>query len=515
VSLYNSNALFSEPTGIDPTMPDSQVALRFLLPLIGCAGALFVGWFITCDPNPFTTITLLAGLVLCCIALSNPVLGVYLLIFTTGYLDLVKRLGILTDALSGIDVVVTLALAPVLFVAICGGVLYRNIMRRVWLSRWQVWLAVAITLAMGAVFFNASHDSGGLASSLKEFANSGVYLLLILVGCFLFPDVRSAQRLLAFTLVVYVPVALYGIWQQIFGLADFEIDYLNSGFTIDVAVLDDPILRTFSTLNSPHALNVIMAMLSALAFLVPLNRTKRSRWQILAGLVFAAACGATFVRAGWVLLLLAFLIWICSRWRITTIAMYGVIVAGFVFIFANADALLQSLGVVENALPQDNDVQVEAFHVGTFSDRLVSFRNVMTNPAFHTWFGNRDALRLEQDSQDYLAHDQIGQTLVSYGFAGLILFGVVLVLTLWFAHRAVFRQHDTLKREILLAILSVELATIVSGMLFGSHLGVFPINVLFYLFASMVFTVGRNAESPKIASVPDSQALVVTRKGVA
>jgi hypothetical protein len=279
--------------------------------------------------------------------------------------------------------------------------------------------------------------------------------------------------------------------------------------------LEDPVLRTFSTLNSPHALNVTMAMLSAIAFFVPLNGAKRGRWQIPAGLVFVAACGATFVRAGWVLFLLAFVIWICCRWKVTTIAMYGAIVTGFVFLFANADAMLQSLGVVENALPENSDIQVEAFHVATFSDRLISFRNVMTNPAFHTWFGNRDAAQLEQDSQDYLAHDQIGQTLVSYGFAGLILFGVVLILTLWFAHRAVFLQQDQLKREILLGILSVELATIVSGMLFGSHLGVFPINVLFYLFASIVFTVGRNAESPQTASVLDSRAPAVTRKAVA
>jgi hypothetical protein len=506
VSSNNGNSSFPEPVGIDPTMPDSQIALRFLLPLAGCIGALFVGWFITCDPNPLTTSTMLAGLVMCCVALSNPVWGVYLLIFATGYLDLVKRLGILSDALSGIDVVVTLALAPVLFIAICGGVLYRNIMHRVWLSRWQVWLAVAIALAMGAVFLDAVHNSGGIPFALKEFANSGVYLLLILVGCFLFPNVRSVQRLLAFTLAVYIPVGIYGIWQQIFGLADFEIDYLNSGFTIDVTVLEDPVLRTFSTLSSPHALNVTMAMLGALAFFVPLNRAKRSRWQIPVGLVFTVACGATFVRAGWVLFLLAFAIWLCSRWKLTTVSMYGAIVAGFVFLFANADAMLQSLGVAENALPQNNEAQVEAFHVATFSDRLISFRNVMTNPAFHTLFGVRDAAELEQDSQDYLAHDQIGQILISYGFAGLILFGLVLILTLWFAHRAVFRQQDKLKREMLLGILSVELATILSGMLFGSHLAVFPINVLFYLFASTVFTVGRNVDSPQTISVLDSQA---------
>jgi antitoxin FitA len=127
VSSSNGNSPFPEPTGIDPTMPDSQIAPWFLLPLIACVGALFVGWFIACDPNPLTTSAMLAGLVMCCVALSNPVWGVYLLIFTTGYLDLVKRLGILSDALSGIDVVVTLALTPVLFLAICGGVLYRNI----------------------------------------------------------------------------------------------------------------------------------------------------------------------------------------------------------------------------------------------------------------------------------------------------------------------------------------------------------------------------------------------------
>ena len=93
-------------------MPEGLVAIRFLLPLVGCVAALLVGWFITCDPNPFTMTTILAATVMCSVALSNPVLGVYLLIFTSGYLDLVKRLGILSDALSGIDVVVTLALAP-------------------------------------------------------------------------------------------------------------------------------------------------------------------------------------------------------------------------------------------------------------------------------------------------------------------------------------------------------------------------------------------------------------------
>jgi hypothetical protein len=84
-------------------------------------------------------------------------------------------------------------------------------------------------------------------------------------------------------------------------------------------------------------------------------------------------------------------------------------------------------------------------------------------------------------------------------------------LMLWFAHRAVFRQQDKVKREILLGILSVELATILDGMLFGSHLGVFPINILFYLLASFLFTAGRSSDS-ETASVLDSLAPAVTRR---
>jgi hypothetical protein len=494
VSLYNTNTPFPEPAGIDPTTPDSQVGIRFLLPLVGCIGALFVGWFITCDANPLTTTTLVAGLVMCCVALSNPVGGVYLLIFTTGYLDLAKRLGILSEALSGIDVVVTLALAPVLFVAICGGVLYYNIISRVWLRPWQVGLAVAILVVMAGVFCQAFLSGGGAAFALKDFANSGVYLLLILVGCFLFADVASVQRLLRFTLLIYAPVAVYGIWQQLFGLTTFEADYLKSGFTIDIGLLDDVRLRPFSTLNSPHALSVVMAMLSIVALVIPLHGPRRAWWQLPVGLILVGGCIASFVRAGWVLFLLALIIWVCSRRRLTTFLMYGTIAAGFTFLFINADPLLQSLDRIDGILPDSGDVQNQAFRTGTFSDRLISFHNVMSNPTFHTWFGNRDVEELEEGSRENAAHDQIGQILISYGFGGLILFGTALVLGLWFAHLAVFRQRDRLKRQILLGVLSVVLATILSGMLFGSHLSVFPINVLFYLLVSTMFVVSRTTE---------------------
>jgi hypothetical protein len=85
------------------------------------------------------------------------------LIFTTGYLDLVKRFGIFKRRAlwnrCGGD---ARARAGTLRL-ICGGVLYRNIIAGVWLNRWQMWLALAITLSMGAVFVDASHNGQGMA----------------------------------------------------------------------------------------------------------------------------------------------------------------------------------------------------------------------------------------------------------------------------------------------------------------------------------------------------------------
>jgi predicted MFS family arabinose efflux permease len=88
-----------------------------------------------------------------------------------------------------------------------------------------------------------------------------------------------------------------------------------------------------------------------------------------------------------------------------------------------------------------------------------------------------------------VAHDQIGQTLASFGFVGLGFFLAVTGLGLIIAHRAIFRQRDAGRRRMMLGCLSVLIATLFSGMLFGSHLGVFPINVFFALLAGCFFSL--------------------------
>jgi hypothetical protein len=468
---------------------EPQIIVRYVLPVLGCLAAVALGLFLVSYPNTFTAILVSLALAVMIAAFISPEGGLYLLIGLSGYLDLIKRLGILTNDLQAFDVVVTLAVAPVLFASICAGVVFRLILERRSLWPWQRSLLVIVALLVAAVLVRAFSQGAGMLGVLQDFANSGAYLPLILVVGLLYPNPEELRRLVRFCLLIYVPVALYGIWQQVFGLSDFEVSYLKTGFTMNVGMLDDLRPRPFSTLNSPHALSVCTAMLSGAAWLIPWNGHHGKFWRAGLGSLYAVACACTVVRAGWVLLALIALSGFCFRSRTLTAVFYGAMAVAFAFLVTNADPLLRSLDYLESRLPAGSDLQNQAFRLGTFSERLMSFRNDLTNPEFHTWFGNRH-FRVAQgndfEEPDSVVHDQIGQTLINYGFAGLAVLAGLLGAGLWFGHRAVHRQEDPVLKATALGLLSIITATVYSGMLFGSHLGIFPVNIFFFLFVGFL-----------------------------
>ena len=155
--------------------------------------------------------------------------------------------------------------------------------------------------------------------------------------------------------------------------------------------------------------------------------------------------------------------------------------AFLVLLIANAEPLQDALESLEEKLPSGSALNEQTFRIQTFSDRLYSFRNMVTNPLFHTWFGNPELQGNsgEAVARDELAHDQLTQILVQFGFVGLGAFIFLLVGALWLTHRSVLAQRDPETRATAIALLTVLAAIIYSGMLFGSHLGVFPINVFF------------------------------------
>src|SRR5271166_5089448 len=481
---------------------DSAFVLKLIGVFVAVVLSVFLGLFIVSYPNPLTTTILVAAIAMSSVAVVHPRSGFYLLIVTTGYLDLVKRLGILSDSLSGLDITVTLAVAPLLMLSICLGVVIRNILERRKLESWQ-WVVLAILIAcIGAVALQSFRGGAGFLNGAQNLVNSGGYLPLVLITSMIFPKREDALNALRFALWAFLPVALYSIWQQFFGLTDFEVRFLQSGYTITVDDLDDVRPRPFSTLNSDHALSVCTAILAAVALLVPFKAGRRFLWQYPVSLVYILGCLATIVRSGIFIMPITLIGWLCFRRSWTTCLFYGTILGALMLLMFNAEAVLERLGSLENLLPinESNAVSAEVFRLGTFSERLMSFHNGLTNPRFHTLFGNPEAAQAKPDDEnsyeETVAHDQITQTLVQYGLVGLA--GLVLTAAtgLWLAHRAVLRLKDHTTREIAIALLSIVTAVVYSGMIFGSHVQIFPVDVFFaFLVGILVVCCGKPSRS--------------------
>jgi O-antigen ligase len=321
----------------------------------------------------------------------------------------------------------------------------------------------------------------GLLAGLQNFANSGAYFPLILIAGILFPKPEDVKQLVKFCLIIYIPVALYAIWQQFFGLNNFELNYMQTGYTMTVGLLEDIRPRPFSTLNSPHALTVVTSIMALLSFFIHLKGSKRTAWQIPVGILFMGACWASMSRAGWVLFALGVIGWVCFRGARTTAAFYGLIMAFLLTLMLNVDPLLDTLGALQDKVPEDSSIDAQTFRIATFSDRLYSFRNMLTNPRFHTWFGNRELHGPSEEvvAHDEMVHDQLTQILVEFGFVGLGAFIFLVVGALSLTHGRVLALRDLERRATAIGLLTVLAAILYSGMLFGSHLGVFPINVFF------------------------------------
>jgi hypothetical protein len=458
---------------------DSIAATKVLAIIAGFLLAFLTGWFIVAGYNTLTTAMVCAAAGMILVAMVNPKAGLYLLIIVTGYLDLTKRLGVLTDSLTEFDISVTLAVAPALMLAICIGVVIRHVLERKKMQRWQLTLLVIVATLVAGSALVSYRGGAGFLNSTQTFLNTGGYLPLVFITSMILPEPEDGLKVLRFALWIYVPVALYGIWQQVFGFTDFELRFLKSGYTTTVADLDEARPRPFSTLNSPHTLSVCTAIFAGLSLLVPFNKGKRYLWQYPMSLLYTLSCVSTLGRSGIFIIPINLIAHICFRRGWSTCVFYGTILGALTLLMVNSEPILKNIESLESMLPMTDDVSAEAFHLGTFSDRLMSFSNALNNPEFHTLLGNpklakEDALHSHEDT---IAHDQITQILVQYGFVGLSLCALLAAVALWVGHRIILRLDNSVLRQIATAILSIIAAVVYSGMIFGSHLSLFPVNI--------------------------------------
>jgi hypothetical protein len=457
---------------------------------------LATGVMVLTESNPLAVMVKMAAPVAVVVAMIWPKIGLRILIIACAYLDLVKRvaywIGHYAAANQGLFTlqVDILSFAPITLIGVFFGVLAKRVFKtKRLIEKNEAIVVVFIVIANLLIFWSSYKNDHDWSSALADAANNGAYLLLLFIVPALFSTSEEIRSLLRFTFIVFLPCALYGIWQGVFGYTPLDVAWLKSGITINEGLLQDVKPRAFGTLASPHPYSLLYWLSIIGCYLW--YSAKRANWFFLFGaIIFGVGLFYGFVRSAWLSLIFTLIAIPFFRRRWTTLVFYCTACAVFALSVVFSQFALEHLGDFQTYLPVESETSEMAFHLGTYSERLVSFQNWSKDATLWTWFGRRGVDPGDQDREE-LVHDMVGQVLVRYGAVGLFgaLFAAVTALISF--HKRTLRLKNKGDRALavtLLAMVSVNFFT--SGMA-GSNIQVFPWNCLIWLLISFLILLLR------------------------
>lgn len=494
--VSNSSALDIPAGGSKLGLFTNQI-IKFVILGLGCIFSVMIGVQITdSDANGISIFMRYVAGACFIFALISPKMGIYLVLFMCPVLDIIKRTLILFDAINMFDVASVLAVAPVTM----GGAILGTFGSRVIFRRkaaipgertlFLIMMAITSLITVSGVLHNVDSTLG----LLRNLAEECIYLSLILLVPVYFPKTEDIARLMRWCVVIFVPVALYGFWQRIFGLSNFEERYLLSGLTV---IAGDYFGngRIFSSLNSNHSFSVTMACCAIIALLqrrLPWTSVWERFVQRRAWWFFTLFCAATYIslrRTGWLVVAFSLAGAYCFRSRARTIIFYGVCLFGGLFLIFNADYIYGKLPVWEAALQSTLPGNEQALQLQTFNDRLWSFETLRTNPDIWSFFGLSAAQK-----ENIFAHDAITESILSYGVVGLAAFLTVIIVILSMSHRLVWQATNDADRRYAALLLAFIFANLFVGALMQSHINIFPVNFIFWVCAGALLKITFNQQ---------------------
>jgi hypothetical protein len=437
---------------------------------------------------------LIAGGVL---GLLAPRPAFFLFLIQCACLDFAKRLMIIAGSVSHTDLYYVLGIAPVTVTGITLGLVIRVFFGQLRAGMPDLIRLVLAGCIMAVGALAGYRGGGGLSNMMKTVAEGYFYSVLIFVIPLLFPTAMDVRKVWKFTLVLFTPVAIYGICQQMFGYQEFEIDYLKTGLSIEIKQLVMNRVRAFSTLNSPTSLSLICGELAAIALLlVGLRRhDRRLGLHAIAGLAFAAVfIGgwlASTVRVGILVVPVALLAAALFRSPRLTIAFYAVGMAAFAALIASSSYMLANIETWTMKLHEwtgANEFMANMLDANTYKDRLMGFANVLGNPAAYSLFG----LGEDQIHGDFYNHDPLSTSLVKYGavpLAGALVLGVA---GLVYLHRSVLTIREAGPRLLATHCLAVAAGSVAVSMIGGNLIATFPGNAFLAMPLGMVIALRRH-----------------------
>jgi len=351
-----------------------------------------------------------------------------------------------------------------------------------------------ITITFGIIvcyqllqFFNP--NSGSHVAWLVSLRGNASFLIYVV--CFqLFSSLKEVKNFTAVWLVVAAVVGLYAFYQEIFGLTDFEWEWMNSKpERIDLYLIWG-VMRKFSFLSDPSSFGIFMAA------------------SALACLPLALGPFPLLKRLGFGLLMIMLMVAMSYSGTRTAIAM---IVVGIVFFMIitlwKKEILIGSIAIAILGA----GMLFGPFYGGTMN-RIRSTFNASEDPSMAV----RDVKRVSL--QEYIATHPIGGGLYTVGhngeryapghplagpwdtdsgyllialesgWIGLIIFQMFFFLTMWTGIKGYFSTDDPVLKTYMLVYITPFLALSVAHFTQDSMF-MKPVNMLVYVTYALVIKI--------------------------
>ena len=436
------------------------------------------------------------------VTLYSPIFGFWILILSLGYIDLLKRLLILGNYISFNDITMLLAFPPILsilmFVTVLGRDLFTGSLKRFEIRLLITTFVVCLVMSLYAV---SAGGGGGSVGVLKNLANFLGYVPLIYVIPKIFPDKLSLSRGIKMMCLIYIPVPIYAVYQSQVGLAQFEIDYLMTGLSVESRMLNGQDFRFFSTLNSSQNLAKFASLFWAILLLYPRKMTLSDKatisriTKLCLFILFFAGAFVSGARTGMVMGIFAVVAYYILRSRLLTILGYIGGIFSVIFVVSVSDYVVESkiLNTWSTWLNKNKPDWLEyQTNLGTLTIRFEGFSN-WKDPDFWRPFGYHFSGIEYKELFRY--HDALSSLIVKFGYIPFAILLLIASFTLARFHGILLRNK---KQGKLKFIFSALILCVLFGSLTSNTFGTFPIATLLYIFVGGYIVSLREEESERL-----------------
>jgi hypothetical protein len=189
---------------------------------------------------------------------------------------------------------------------------------------------------------------------------------------------------------------------------------------------------------------------------------------------------------------------------------FSAVIMGGMILFAQQ--LQDSMDKLQGFLPSNSDWQVQAFRLGTFSDRLMGYQNVLTNPSSWPLVANPLKFRITDSMYGDVefSHDIFSQMILRLGAIPVFIGALVAIYFLWRAHRSVLdlpTGKDGI-RALAARLMAIVIIFILSHAA-GSGITVFPMNFWTGIFVGLLCVICLHLRKSESKAAKSGAAFVV------